>query len=186
MRKILLIVALSFCGYAIAEPYQLNKKPHAESKQQSQSPSKSVEEHSGEMGNEFWPPIFGYRVKVTDSLLVIFTSLLWIATRGLVKGADKNAEKQLRAYLTVIIGSATYQETGKDVRFAGIPRLVNNGNTPAHKVSYRIKSSILPVPLPNDFDFPLPNEVVGGAMLGPNQISELQAIVDDFVLDTQL
>src|SRR5689334_5099659 len=47
---------------------------------------------SEEEGTEFWSPLFGYRVKITDSLLVIFTFLLfvatvllWLATRNLVR-----------------------------------------------------------------------------------------------------
>lgn len=101
MRKILLIIALSFCGYAFAESQQLNQKPQTESKQQTQTPAKPVEEHGNEAGNEFWPPIFGYRVKVTDSLLVLFTFLLWLATRRLVIGGEETSKQQLRAYITL-------------------------------------------------------------------------------------
>lgn len=43
--------------------------------------------HKGEQGNEegteFWPPFLGYRVKITDSLLVLFTAVLAIVTTGL-------------------------------------------------------------------------------------------------------
>lgn len=51
-------------------------------------PAEPKGEHGGEDGSEFWPPFFGYRVKVTDSLLVLFTLLLWIATRALVMASD--------------------------------------------------------------------------------------------------
>jgi hypothetical protein len=50
--------------------------------------------------------IWGRPLKITDTLLVGFTFLLFLATvalffatRDLVDGADKNAEKQLRAYI---------------------------------------------------------------------------------------
>ncbi len=63
---------------------------------------------STEEGSEFWSPFWGYRLKVTDTLLVAFTFLLfvatfalWLATRRLVKGADKTAESQLRAYISI-------------------------------------------------------------------------------------
>jgi hypothetical protein len=43
-----------------------------------------------EEGTEFWPPLFGHRIKITDSLLVaftfgltVFTWLLWKSTAGL-------------------------------------------------------------------------------------------------------
>jgi hypothetical protein len=59
-------------------------------------------------GTEFWAPFYGYRLKITDTLVAAFTALLfvatfalWWSTRRLVKGADKNAERQLRAYVLV-------------------------------------------------------------------------------------
>ena len=60
----------------------------------------------GDEGTEFWPPLFGYRLKVTDTLLVLFTALLfvatwrlWLATDNLVKGSDDTAKRELRAYV---------------------------------------------------------------------------------------
>lgn len=57
-------------------------------------------------GTEYWPPIFGYRLKVTDTLVALFTGglfvatwLLWEATKKLVQGAELTAERQLRAYV---------------------------------------------------------------------------------------
>jgi hypothetical protein len=57
-------------------------------------------------GTEFWPPIFGYRLKVTDTLVALFTALLfiatwllWLATKKLVLGAENTAERQLRAHV---------------------------------------------------------------------------------------
>jgi len=59
-------------------------------------------------GTEFWPPFFGYRLKVTDTLIAAFTALLfaatfflWFTTRNLVRGADDTSKRQLRAYLGV-------------------------------------------------------------------------------------
>jgi hypothetical protein len=61
---------------------------------------------SGEQGTEFWSPLFGFRLKITDTLIVLFTALLfgatvylYRATRNLVTGVEKTAEKQLRAYM---------------------------------------------------------------------------------------
>src|SRR5258707_854604 len=59
------------------------------------------EQDGGEQGPEFWPPLFGYRLKLTDTLLVLFTAALFIATWFLVTGAEKTAERQLRAYVIV-------------------------------------------------------------------------------------
>jgi hypothetical protein len=59
-------------------------------------------------GTEFWSPFYGYRVKITDSLLVLFTLLLffatlalWLSTRRLVNNADDTARAQLRAYVGI-------------------------------------------------------------------------------------
>jgi hypothetical protein len=59
-----------------------------------------------EEGTEFWPPFLGYRLKITDTLLVLFTAglfgatyFLWSATKNLVNGAEETAERQLRAYV---------------------------------------------------------------------------------------
>lgn len=63
---------------------------------------------SKEQGTEFWPSFMGYRLKITDTLIALFTALLffatialWLSTRGLVRGADDTSKKQLRAYIGV-------------------------------------------------------------------------------------
>jgi hypothetical protein len=57
---------------------------------------------------EFWPAIFGYRLKVIDTLIALFTFCLflatlylWRATKQLVDGARMTAEQQLRAYIYI-------------------------------------------------------------------------------------
>ncbi len=94
--------------------------------------------------------------------------------------------KQMRAYLTVVIGSAIYQERTKGLKFEARPRLINTGHTPAHKVKFKCNAAVLPVELPEDFSFPLPSEFRGGAVLGPNQFNDLSAVVDDFLDDQKV
>jgi hypothetical protein len=69
-------------------------------------------------------------------------------------------EKQLRAYISVTIGSAYYQDRALNIRFQGVGALVNSGNTPAQKLRYRARSGIFPLPLPppEDFVLLLPSE----------------------------
>jgi hypothetical protein len=65
------------------------------------SPTKH-EQYSEEVskeGTEFWPPFFGYRLKVTDTFIVFFTALLFFATRALVTEGKNTSQKQLRAYV---------------------------------------------------------------------------------------
>ena len=88
-------------------------------------------------GNEYLPPVWGYRLKVTDTLLSVFTLLLflatlalWLATRALVKSADKNAERQLRAYVTVQSCRIETYEVDKTAAIIIVVR--NSGQTPSH------------------------------------------------------
>lgn len=150
---------------------------HSEGKSENKNDKSSSEEVTA------WSTV---ALAIITFLLAMYTARLWKATEQLVKGAEDSAQRQLRAYLTVVIGTATYQEAGKDIRFAGRPRLINTGNTPAHKVSYRANAAILPVQLPRDFEFPLTQDSIGGSVIGPNQFTELQAVVDEFVLDSQV
>jgi hypothetical protein len=94
--------------------------------------------------------------------------------------------KQMRAYLFVVVGSGAFQDRASNLKFAAAPTLVNAGNTPAYKVAYRAKTAILPIPIPNDFTFPLPEEPVGGTPLGPHQNATLNAIADDFCPDEEV
>jgi hypothetical protein len=80
---------------------------------QDNASSSSTEKHEPERNadksydeaSEFWT-IFGRRLKITDTFLVVFTflvfgatGLLWWTTRDLVRGAEDTAERQLRAYV---------------------------------------------------------------------------------------
>jgi hypothetical protein len=94
--------------------------------------------------------------------------------------------QQMRAYLTIMVGSACFQERSKNLKFEGRPLLVNCGHTPAHEVAYKAKAAILPVPLPDDFDFQLPENFIGSSVLGPQQTNVLGATVDDFSPDTEV
>ena len=98
-----------------------------------------------EEGTEFWPSFFGYRLKITDTLLVLFTAglfiatyFLWRATKNLVKGAEETAERQLRAY--IFLDGAVCTATAPAPAF--VMTFKNFGQTPAKKGSYWIDSAI--------------------------------------------
>jgi hypothetical protein len=108
--------------------------------------------------NEFWPPVFGYRLKITDTLLVAFTCLLffatlalWWSTRSLVKSADKNAGLQLRAYILVSECRMGAYEVDKLV--SASVTVKNTGQTPSHNtmiitaLKYRTKTDSEPLEL---------------------------------------
>lgn len=100
-----------------------------------------------------------------------------VLTKTIVKQQRKFSRAQMRAYLTVVIGSGVYQEREKDLRFEVKPLLKNTGFTPAHKVKYWAIANVLPHPLPVGFNFPEKNEAIGNYVLGSNHDLILNAIV---------
>jgi Sec-independent protein translocase protein TatA len=93
--------------------------------------------------------------------------------------------QQMRAWLTIIIGGGIPQERVKNLKFDARPVILNTGLTPARNVRYQIKAAILPVPLPPDFDFPLPEQELGagGNCIGAHQNAQLMTVTDDYVPD---
>jgi hypothetical protein len=101
------------------------------------------------------------------------------ATESVAALRERTAQ-QMRAYLSVVVGTGIYQDKAKNLKFQAQPLVVNAGHTPAHKVSFKAKTEVLPVPLPDAFTFPLPVSVTGGAVVGPQQSFTLSPMVDDF------
>jgi hypothetical protein len=122
----------------------------------------------GEEGTEYWPPIRGYRLKVTDTLIAVFTALLfwavwvlWRAIRRLIQNAERSSERQLRAYLAVVPKTVA----GFRPNVAGkIEWVVKNlGQTPAQKVRHRYNFAVLPHPLPPRHKFAEPAREIANA-----------------------
>jgi hypothetical protein len=96
-------------------------------------------------------------------------------------------EAQLRAYVSVNVGGAFYQDS--NFVFEANPILHNIGGTPAHRVRWRIAADVLPVPLPEDFGFPLPErpkKLGRSLLLAPQQTFELRAIVGRRIADEEV
>lgn len=115
--------------------------------------------HDGETeGTEFWPLVFGYKLKITDTLLVaftlgltIFTGLLWKSTEKLWTAGERQlrlAREALtadqRAWLVVKrfeIETLTFWnrvEGSADVQIDATIVLENAGRTPALDVNLRL------------------------------------------------
>ena len=95
-------------------------------------------------------------------ITALATVLLAIITLGLVWSGvqqHKTTRAQLRAYLSVIIGTAVYQERDKNFRFEAKPAIVNNGQTPAYNVRYRIKADIFTDSVAASYTFREPPDV---------------------------
>lgn len=96
-------------------------------------------------------------------------------------------QMQMRAYVTVVIGTAVYQDRKANLRFEGKPMLVNTGHTPAHRVRQMIKADILPIPLARDIDWNLPSETtLGGTVVAPQQNRILSAMVQRDIFDGEV
>lgn len=94
--------------------------------------------------------------------------------------------RQMRSYLSVVIGVAIYQERDRGIRFEARPSIKNNGSTPAYNVRYRASAALLPVAMQNDFKFYIPKEWGGNSTIGPHSSVEGNAIVPDFVPDDEV
>lgn len=114
--------------------------------------------------------------------LFAVTFMLWRATLGLVKGAEKTARQQLRAYLSVTIGSAVYQDSAKRLRFEAKPMIINAGQTPAYKVRYESKAEIIPDSLVTGYSFTPPStSQMSQSSIGPRENRYMSAIVQNTV-----
>ena len=94
------------------------------------------------------------------------------------------SQMQMRAYISVLIGDGLYQD--QNLRFQAEPAILNSGHTPALNVRWRIAADILPVPIPADFKYPLPKEILGGSIVDPQQHGTLSAVVPDRVDDLEV
>jgi hypothetical protein len=97
------------------------------------------------------------------------------------------AMMQLRAYLSVRFGSIVPQDNATNYRFEVRLLLANTGQTPAHNVYYRAAVDILPLPLPDDFAFLLPDPPMTSAgILGPQQIFSISANLNRMLSDDEI
>jgi hypothetical protein len=107
-----------------------------------------------------------------------------VTTTGIATSQREFWRRQMRAYVSVVVGGATYQDRNKKLKFAGRPRVINDGMTPAHNVKTAIKAAIVKVPIDPNFDFTLPDiKEQFGPAIGPRQFREYSGIVESYVPD---
>lgn len=93
---------------------------------------------------------------------------------------------QMRAYLSVVVGLAIYQDRANGLSFEAKPQIINSGNTAASDLSYRIKAEILPFPLPPNHQWrPAPDAGAQG-FIPPQQHRLMSAVVDQIVPDSEV
>jgi hypothetical protein len=105
--------------------------------------------------------------------------------QGTLEHARVRSAQQMRAYVSVDIGTATYQDT--KLRFASGPTITNTGYTPARNVSYQVMAEILDADLPPDHVFEkFAEKRVNDASLAPRQQFTVHGLVRDRVPDADV
>ncbi len=93
----------------------------------------------------------------------------------------------IRAYLSVVIGAAVYQDRQEGLKFEGRPSLVNTGSTPARNIHIRIAAEIIAAADAERFPYAVPEEIAKApGVAAPHQTYILSAMVKDFVPDTEV
>jgi hypothetical protein len=94
-------------------------------------------------------------------------------------------ELQSRAYLSVVFGEMITQQP--PLRFEPKLLIINNGLTPASKVSFRIAADVMPFPLADDFGFPLPgvHPQASIGIIGPRLNKIISAVVPKLYPDIE-
>lgn len=124
-------------------------------------------------------------VFINGGLFVIGFSGIFVAILTLVN-FRKSSERQLRAYLSVGVGGAVYQERDKGTPFGALPILMNSGQTPAYRVHWAVKAAIFPKELPAGQVLSEIGENSGQTIVGIHQTFNLHANVIGFVQDDEV
>jgi hypothetical protein len=105
-------------------------------------------------------------------VLAFATGYLYFATRDLVEGADKNSEKQMRAYIGVIRGAIQPHQLPDGVNITAQVTLKNSGQTPAY--SHRTWIAIR-VEEESTFKYEFPESItaLAGSIIGPTIESDM-------------
>jgi hypothetical protein len=83
------------------------------------------------------------------------------AATEIVANNKDTMTRLLRAYVCVNFGTAIFQNPGTQYRFEVRLLLINAGQTPAYKVAFKVRTDVLPYPLPQNFDFAVPDNPAG-------------------------
>jgi hypothetical protein len=159
------LMAVAVCLFlnfalALAAP-----QPVAQPKQQ----PKTESEQEPQRTNPFWLRTSFWEMFATGVIAIY-------AIRQYREG-KKSSERQLRAYLSVVIGGGTYQDRLKGLRFDAQPMILNNGATPAYKVRYSAIAKIIPDAIAAKYDFKIPAvPPISQASIGPKENRSMTAV----------
>ena len=104
------------------------------------------------------------------------------------KGIADAQKLQLRAYVSVKIGKASFQDCANNVHFSGGVTIVNTASTPAQKLRYQVRVGILPNPLPSptDFELLLPKKAGDDGLLPPYADRDIPGGQIEFMPDNEV
>jgi hypothetical protein len=122
----------------------------------------------------------------TNEGLFIVGFLGVIAAFCTFRNVKNSSERQLRAYLTVGVGGAVYQEREKGTPFGVLPILINTGQTPAYEVKWVIKAAVLPKELPANYALSEVGEDCGKTTIANSQRVNMHARADGFQPDDEV
>jgi len=133
------------------------------------------------------PEIWKLITENNQSITAFAAAMTTVVTGGLVwLGYQQNrtTRRQLRAYISVVIGDATPQNRSGNLLFEARPVLYNAGNTPAYKVSYEIKAEIITHSMAATYTFDPPSTgQKSETSVGPRESRTMGAVVPYFVND---
>jgi hypothetical protein len=113
-------------------------------------------------------------IAASTFLLVIVTFMLVLTAIAQMR----TTRRQLRAYLSVVIGGAVYQDPAVPLKFEAKPLIKNNGQTPAYNVRYRIKAEIISDTAAKNYTFDTPPDIPKSqSSIGPGEDRLMSAIL---------
>jgi hypothetical protein len=151
--------ATPFPSWYFEKPFpfivNINTGKHADEKNQCAEP-KDWKEWSGYAWCRSLEWIDAERViAVFTAILGFGTFFLWLSTRKLVKGFNKTAESQLRAYVSVM--PKLVLNWGHKTNKLGVSvDITNHGQTIGLEICHSFSMAIFDAPLPKGFVFPEP------------------------------
>jgi hypothetical protein len=140
------------------------------------------------------PAVFIWIVGKADAHNGLITAITTIFLTGITyllvqlgREQSNTSRAQLRAYLSVVIGGAVFQDA--NLRFEGAPNVKNNGQTPAYKVRTWISADIISANLAETYDFDKARPADLGesqASVGPGETRTLRGVVENRVPDADV
>lgn len=169
-------------------------RPSIESIAQSDIAPQTLGAHAYKRHSGWWLLIAWPEGVTTIAIVLTLFFIAWqaILMRQTVVASEGASKRELRAYLTVVIGPAVYQERrpadkGGDLKFDSKPLLVNTGRTPARKITFKARCAVMQIPLPKETDLPdSSDDGIVGNILGPQQNANMFAVADGFLPDDEV